>query len=115
MKKALRIKKNEEFSQIIAKKQSLASAAFIVYWQAKKAEHSRVGISVSKKLGKAHIRNKIKRQLRMMLQDVVDFEKSEYDYIVIVRPKYCDLSFDAAKKDLENTLKKVKIKGYVKR
>lgn len=115
MKKVFRIKKNEEFSRIIALKHSLASSCFIVYFAPKAETNSRVGISVSKKLGKAYVRNKIKRQLRMMISELIDFDSVEYDYIVIVRPGYLKGSFEENKKDLENTLKKVRIKGNVKR
>lgn len=51
----------------------------------------------------------------MMLQSLLDFKEDNYDYIVIVRPNYLNMSFDDNKKDLEKTIKKVKMKGYVKR
>ena len=64
MKKALRVRKNEEFKEIIAQKHSVASATYIIYRQKRKGDNARIGISVSKKLGKAHVRNKIKRQIQ---------------------------------------------------
>ena len=79
MIKKYRIKKNEEFSSIIALKKSKASDSFVVYFAPRKEDYSRVGISVSKKLGVAVDRNKIKRQIRMMLVDFYDFE-SIYPY-----------------------------------
>ena len=69
MKKEFRVRKNEDFSKIISKRISLASSSFIIYKDHNDIGHGRVGISVSKKLGKAVIRNKIKRQLRMMILD----------------------------------------------
>ena len=73
MNKEKRIRKNEEFQAIIAKKHSSANRCFIIYYDLKKQENARVGISVSKKLGKAVQRNKIKRQLRMMISETIDF------------------------------------------
>ena len=67
MKKQYRIRKNREFSSIIEKKHSVASNSFVVYFDTKKETYSRVGISVSKKLGDAVTRNKIKRQIRMIV------------------------------------------------
>ena len=69
-------------------------------------EHARVGISVSKKLGKAVVRNKIKRQVRMMLQQTIDFDKC-YDYIVIIRNKYLDLDFNSNLNELQYLYKKI--------
>ena len=74
MKKEYRIKKNEDFQSIIKDKKSVINAKFVVYYKVNE-EHLRVGISVSKKLGHAVVRNKIKRQVRMMVQEV--FDKSQ--------------------------------------
>ena len=69
MKKAFRIKKNEEFSKLIAQKHSFAFNEYIIYAAKRKEDKARFGISVSKKIGKAYVRNKVKRQLRMMIQE----------------------------------------------
>ena len=74
MKKIYRVRKNEEFSQIIALKQCTSNAYFVIYSHDRKLDHARVGISVSKKLGNAVMRNKIKRQVREMVKAVVDFD-----------------------------------------
>jgi len=98
MKKEYRIRKNQEFQDIIKLKQSQANAKFVVYFR-KNNDHLKVGISVSKKLGNAVIRNKIKRQVRMMAQQVFDKEQ-KLDIIVIVRNKYLSCSYEENKKDL---------------
>ena len=60
---------------------------------------------MSKKLGKAHVRNKIKRQVRMMVHDGFDFDQN-CDYIIIVRNKYLDGSYEDNKKLLISLYKK---------
>ena len=106
MKKEYRVKKNEDFSLIIKEKQSLANRSFIIYYRKNDYPNARVGISVSKKLGKAVVRNKIKRQVRMMVQQTIDFEKS-YDYIVIIRNKYLKLDFNSNLNELQYLYKKI--------
>jgi len=106
MKKDFRVRKNEEFTRIIHLRKSFSSANFIVYVADRVQDHARVGISVSKKLGIAVERNKIKRQIRMMLQDVVDFETCQKDMIVIARNSYLKNDFDINKNDLELLIKK---------
>lgn len=105
MKKEFRIKKNEDFQSIIKNRQSVVNQKFVVYYR-KNEEHLRVGISVSKKLGNAVVRNKIKRQVRMMVQEVFDKEK-KMDYIIIVRNKYLSNSYEINKKDLEYLYNKI--------
>ncbi|MGN1053646.1 MAG: ribonuclease P protein component [Erysipelotrichaceae bacterium] len=109
MKKEYRIRKNEEFTRIIRKKNSKASRSFIVYSDEKIEEHARAGISVSKKLGNAVIRNRIKRQLRMMIHETVNLDMAQRDFIVIVREAYLNGTYDENKKDLEKAIKNCNI------
>ena len=106
MKKEYRVKKNEDFSYIIKHKQSWANRSFIIYYVKNDLNHARIGISVSKKLGKAVIRNKIKRQVRMIVQQTINFNDN-YDYIVIVRNKYLDLDFISNLNELKYLYKKI--------
>ena len=106
MKKAFRVRKNEEFSRIISEKHSIASASFVMYHSDRKEDHARVGISVSKKLGDAVERNRIKRQVREMIRAVVDFDSFGKDLIIIVRKPYLNRSFSENKKELETAIKK---------
>lgn len=106
MKKDYRIRKNEEFDRIIKMRKSFSSPCFVVYCADRLNDNARIGISVSKKLGDAVERNKIKRQLRMMLLDIVDFENCQKDMIVIVRNGYLKNDFITNKTDLEKIVKK---------
>lgn len=106
MKKEFRIRKNEEFNKLIGKRHSVANSSFVVYSAKMEKEHCRVGLSVSKKLGDAVTRNKIKRQVRMMVQETVDFEAYPCDLIVIVRPKYLDKTYLDNRNELEKLVKK---------
>lgn len=106
MKKENRIKKNEEFTRLISKKHSLSNAVFIMYYDDRVLDHARVGISVSKKIGNAVIRNKIKRQIRMMFIESFDNQAYKYDVIIIVRKKYLENSYIDNKSYLEKLLKK---------
>ncbi len=108
MKKTLRIRKSEEFLEIMNNKNFYVCPSFTLYIKPRKEDHARIGLSVSKKLGKAHIRNKIKRQVRMMCQEIYDFHE-EFDSVILVRPLYLKENYRNNKKLLETLHKKVKI------
>lgn len=113
MKKKYRIKKNEEFQKIISRKYFFTNKNYIIYLKNKEFDYARIGISVSKKLGGAVERNLYKRQLRMIIHEIFNFNDFPYDVIIIVRKDFINNSFDNNKKLLENILKKVKINRTV--
>lgn len=108
MKKLYRIKKTAEFQQILQKRNYRNTTGFTIYIQEKREEHARFGISVSKKLGNAVFRNKSKRQVRNMIEEIAPFDKP-FDAIVMVRKGFYANSYDTNKNDLEKLLKTVKI------
>ncbi len=110
MKKQYRILKGYEFQEIINNKRFVVNDSFVVYYRRKKEDHSRIGISVGKKLGKATDRNKVKRQVRMMFQQLLDYPLNN-DMICIVRAGYLQHTFKENKKLLENLVFKVNIIG----
>lgn len=112
MIKQYRIRKNEEFSKIVANKESIASGSFVLYYIEAKEEYARIGISVSKKMGNAVVRNKIKRQIRMMLNEVYDYKSGKLDLIIIARNKYLNNTYNDNKNDLEKLIKKAIIRKY---
>lgn len=111
MKTILRIKRAEEFQKIIENKRSDINGQFVVYHQARKEDHTRVGISVGKKMGNAVFRNKTKRQVRMMLQTVLE-EEFSFDGVVIVRHKYFRGNFESNLKSLKTLFKTIEKRRY---
>ena len=112
MKKELRVKRNEDFQKIIQARKSVACKEFVLYSLKNECEHMRIGFSVSKKLGNAVTRNRIKRQVREMAREVFDSNRSN-DYVLIVRVGYLENDFQtnlAALKQLYNRKNKSKVK-----
>jgi len=87
VKKIYRLKRDRDFKQVIAANQTVKNKFFIVYYLRNQAAGARVGISVSKKLGGAVQRNRIRRQIRAMF-DQSDIFATPVDMLVIVRTEY---------------------------
>ena len=110
MKIKNRIKKSEEFQSMIKKGTKVVNPSFVIYYQSKERDEASIGISVSKKLGNAVHRNLYKRQVRMMCHELVDFQNTNYDMVMIIRFNYSSLSYEENKNNLEKLLIKAKIK-----
>ena len=106
MKKALRIKDNREFQSIIQTKKFVSSSFYSLYYVDKKDKVPRVGISSPTKLGNAVIRNKVRRQVRTMVQNIFSFEE-DFDSVIIVKKKYLDQTYEENYDQLESAYKKV--------
>ncbi|MBO4358929.1 MAG: ribonuclease P protein component [Erysipelotrichaceae bacterium] len=106
MNRRFRIRKNREFSKIMSCRKSVSGSCFVVYFSDRAQDVARVGISVSKKIGNAVTRNRVKRQVREMARSLIDFETCPKDIVVIVKKPYLDNDFADNKNDLEKALKK---------
>lgn len=104
MKKKNRVRKSQEFQEIIHHGKKKVNRSYVYYYVPKKEEEARIGISLSKKMGHAVDRNLYKRQVRMMCQDCIDFAKYPYDGILILRQAYKKQPYEANKNSLEKLL-----------
>ena len=106
MKKIYSLKKNKDFQNIIKSKQSVGCSTLIIYYLKNELNYTRVGISSGKKVGNAVIRNRTKRQVRALLDSLINYEKS-MDLIVIVRNKFLEQDYENNLKDLKYLLDKI--------
>lgn len=65
----------------------------VLYARRNRTEGNRVGITVSKKLGKAHIRNRVRRRLREIYRTHEEAFLPGWDIVVVARSKAVDADF----------------------
>jgi len=90
-----RLSRSSDFQRIYRQGSSTASR-FLVLYSFKRppeagVEGPRLGLSVSKKLGGAVVRNRVKRLLREAFQGCAGHLAEEYDLVVIARPQLLEL------------------------
>lgn len=104
MKKKNIVKEKKDFDRAFKlKKQIKSKYAFLYTYDTK--DNYRFGICVSKKLGNAVVRNKLKRQVK----DIIDKSKLHFkskDYIIILKKSAVGTEYLKLKEDLVKLLKK---------
>lgn len=113
MNKQYRVKKSQEIETILNRRICSANMYFSVYkMNNPKTSHFRYAISVGKKIGKAVVRNRVKRQITAILNELNLKLDSNTDVFIIVKAKVLDLTYLEMLKQLEYLFTKQKlIKG----
>lgn len=93
MDPAVTVKENYEFRRIYRKGKSAVSPQLVIYCQRNRRGHSRLGVSVSTKLGCAVVRNRVRRRIR----EIYRLNKAKmlpgYDLIVVTRVRAVETDY----------------------
>lgn len=85
MKPDTTVKENYLFRRIYRKGASAVEPSLVVYCQKNRKGQTRLGVTVSTKLGKAVVRNHLRRQMRELWRTHKTEMCPGYDVIVVVR------------------------------
>lgn len=103
MNKKYIIKKNEEIQQIIGNSNKKVNKYFVIYFRKNNYNFNRYCISVSKKIGKANVRNLYKRRIKdILMKNNINFSK---DYVIILRVNILNLNYEQIQSGLINIIK----------
>ena len=95
------VKKNKDFRRIYAAGKSVSNGTLVLYMRRNKDSfEKRFGFSVSKRVGKAVVRNRVKRLLKEVCRLNEGIFPDGNDYVIIARKK-------AAEEDFHNLAEKV--------
>lgn len=110
MKKINIVKKNTEFSRIIGLKKAYSNKCFVVNYDVNSDNIPKFGISVSKKVGNAVVRNKNKRQVKNIIDTNKKVYQNNLNYIIIVRQGAVLASYQEKEQALIELFNKIKEK-----
>ena len=94
MKFSSALKLNHIFRRLYATA-GQANGLMVLYAKKNRLGQNRVGITVSKKLGKAHIRNRTRRRIREVYRLNEDKFQPGWDIVVVARSKSVTADFAA--------------------
>jgi ribonuclease P protein component len=110
MNKQYRVKKTKEIEVILNEKRFSSNPYFVVYKKKNpETSHFRYAISVGKKIGNAVTRNKVKRQVRAIVSEIMVNTNISYDVFIIVRPRVLQIEYKDMKQNLEYLFNKQKL------
>ena len=108
MNKGKIIKKSETNTKIINENNSIKNKYFSIYIS-KNEDGNKYGITIPKKIGKANVRNKLKRQVKnIIITNEFNIQKN-FNYVIIVKEATLTLNYNEMANELLNLLKKVSV------
>lgn len=110
MHRSHRLRKNEHFQAVFQRGTSAANKQFVLYSARQEGQAAfRAGISVSKKIGNAVIRNRVKRLIREAVARLEDVIPKGVDLVIIARPGVESMSLETIEQSLLHVMKRAKV------
>ena len=105
MKKKEIIKKSEDFTKIINNSKKIRNKYYSIFYIPNNI--TLFGISIPKKTGTAVVRNKIKRQIKNIIDNNKIHIQKNYNYVIIIRKEILELSYLEKEKELITLFKRI--------
>ena len=106
MKRIETIKDQKLFNNIIRNGKFIKNNFFVIYNIRKEEGQINYGIAVSNKLGKAVVRNKLKRQTRAIIDNHRNLFKNAHNYIIMIRKGSVGAEYRTLERSLVELLEK---------
>lgn len=103
----LSLKKSSEFNSVYKQGKSYVTKHIVMYWKKNSESCNRVGITVSKKVGKAVVRNRVKRLIKESYRLNSDNIPKGYDLVFVARVRMKDANYVEVEKTMRYLLRKI--------
>ena len=108
MNKKYIVKESRVFDEVIETGKKIKNYNFVIFYKEKKDSPTKYGITVPKKVGKAHIRNMLKRKVRAIIRNYNKTYEKNYNCIIIIRNSCLNLTYRDLESSLQYLLDKIK-------
>jgi len=105
MKRKETIKSQKDFNDLITNGNFHKNKFFVLYYKESKIDKTMYGIAISKKVGKAHTRNYLKRVVRTLIDKNRNLFKNGFNYIIMIRKNCLESNFQELNESMIELLK----------
>ncbi len=112
MQSDMRLKKTAEFKKVYHYGESIANRELVLYVMERPNTNTfRFGISVSKKIGNAVIRNRVKRLIKEVIRSImVQHQLKEHkDIVIIARAPTANMNYADFDRSLKHLFRKMRL------
>ena len=106
-KKDDRILKRSEFLELTRSGRKVQNDCFVALFQEGRLEHSRLGITVTRKVGKAALRSRIKRLVREYFRLNRRHLNQNWDINIVAKKKAAELSAEKVFSSLQDLFEQI--------
>lgn len=109
LKKDNRLLKRKEFAYLYKNGTAKHTANLTIVYLPTKYRAIKIGFSVAKKIGKAHVRNLVKRRLRVIVRQLIDSLPDNYNVVIIAKMGVESISFAELQEQTVSLFKKASL------
>lgn len=106
-----RLTRSRDFTRVRRAGRSSGSHLLVLYALRTNAPDRRIGFSVSKRVGKATVRNRVKRRLREAVRSHLAMIPAGYDLVFIARPPSAEAPYAQLQDTVHYLLHRACVKG----
>ena len=114
MKKNNIIKKSKDFDRIIKKRNGISNKLFILNIEDNNLNKAMFRITLTKKIGNAVIRNKLKRQTKSIIDNNKNIYQNNKNYIIIVKKEALNSNYQKMEQSIVSLFNIIKEKDNEK-
>lgn len=100
------IRQNNDFKNVYYKGSKIVNRYFIFYYFKNNLGYDRIGFTVSTKLGKSTLRNRVRRRLREVFRLNYHEDLKGYDFVIVARSKMKNSEYKKVDREFKKVFKK---------
>lgn len=109
-----RLRKKYQFNYVYKNGGRVSGKCLTLHYTPSKTKNVKIGFAVTKKVGKAHIRNLVRRRLREMIRKQLPNLKQNFNIIIMAKDCISEFKFAEQEAELVYLLKKADLYESVK-
>jgi ribonuclease P protein component len=105
--KEYRISRSSDYETIYSSGRKMHSGSFVLFGLANDIEHHRLGVTVSRRIGNAVVRNRVKRRFREIFRRSCDNIPHHFDFVVNAKRHCATVSFRVLNEEFQTAMRRI--------